>query len=72
MKLALAIVFALLVATVFISGCVQQQQAPSTGGQPLTAEEKEQQAANTLEQEMDQAIGNMTLEDLENELLTQG
>ena len=72
MKLALTFVFALLVATVFISGCVQQQQAPSTGGQPLTASEKEQAASNTVQQEMDQAIGDMTLEDLENELLAQG
>ncbi len=72
MKLALTLVFALLVATVFISGCVKQQEAPSTGSQPLTAAEKEQYASNTLQQELDQAIGDMTLEDLENELLAQG
>jgi PBP1b-binding outer membrane lipoprotein LpoB len=70
MKLAGIIVLALLVLTVWISGCVQEPAAPPTGG--LTQEQAEQQAFQTLEQEMDEAIEGMTLEELENELLQQG
>jgi len=71
MKTALALIFAVLVATVVISGCVQQA-ATGGGGQQLTAAEKEQQASQAVDQEIENAIGNVTLENLENELLTQG
>jgi outer membrane lipoprotein-sorting protein len=73
MKILMAFVFVALVAAVAISGCVQQ--TPVTGGETsgkMTASQMEQQAANTLEEEMEQAIGDITLEDLENELLAQG
>ncbi|MCK4335268.1 MAG: hypothetical protein KAW40_00925 [Candidatus Aenigmarchaeota archaeon] len=66
MKLTSALVLVVLVATIVISGCVQEP----TGG--LTEEQAEDQALQTLEQEMDEAIGGMTLEELENELLQQG
>jgi PBP1b-binding outer membrane lipoprotein LpoB len=71
MKLAGIIVLALLVLTIWISGCVREPAAPPTTG-ALTQEQAEQQAFQTLEQEMDDSIGGMTLEDLENELLQQG
>jgi outer membrane lipoprotein-sorting protein len=70
MKTILALVFVVLITAVFISGCVQQ--AATGGGQQFTAAEKEQQAYNTVEQEMEQTLGNMTLDNIENELLTQG
>lgn len=64
----------MLMATLMISGCVQQ--APPSGGPPttgkLTQEQAEQQAMNELENELDEAVGNVTLENLENELLQQG
>ncbi|NIO22888.1 MAG: hypothetical protein GTN38_02575 [Candidatus Aenigmarchaeota archaeon] len=75
MKFA-AILLALLVAAVFVSGCVQEPPGPTgpttgptDGG--LTQEQAEQQALQTLDQEMD-ALEEMSLEELENELLQQG
>jgi PBP1b-binding outer membrane lipoprotein LpoB len=77
MKLAGLILLALLVIAVFISGCVREPAGPTTdpttgpatGG--LTQEQAEQKAFQTLDQEMD-ALEDMTLEELENELLQQG
>lgn len=70
MKLASALVLVVLVAAIVISGCVQEPAGPPTGG--LTEKQAEDQALQTLEQEMDEAIEGMTMEDLENELLQQG
>lgn len=70
MKMAAAFLLAvLIVAAVFISGCVQQTGPPEG---ELTSEEAENQAYLTVEQEMEDAIESMTLEELENELLNQG
>ena len=68
---------AVLLAAVLISGCVQDTGTDGTdtgptGGEQLTQAEIEDQAYQALEQEMDQAIDQMTLEELENELLSQG
>ncbi|MCD6590526.1 MAG: hypothetical protein J7K72_00980 [Candidatus Aenigmarchaeota archaeon] len=58
-----------IISAVFISGCVQQQ---GTGGQTTGQEiQVEDQAIQTLENELDQALENITMEDLENELLAQ-
>jgi len=72
MKTALTLIFAVLIAAVVISGCVQQAATGGGGGQQLTAAEKEQQASQAVDQEIENAIGNITLENVENELLTQG
>jgi PBP1b-binding outer membrane lipoprotein LpoB len=74
MKLAGILILAVLLTAVFISGCVQQDTTPATpgGGKQLTQSEMEDQALQTLEQEMGEAIENMTMEELENELLQQG
>jgi len=69
MKMAFALVLVVLVAAVAISGCVQQA---ATGGEPATGKLAEDQATQAVEQEMDLAIGNITLEDVQNELLNQG
>ena len=71
MKLASALVLVVLVAALSISGCVQEPAGPPATGE-LTQAQAEDQALQTLEQEMDEAIGGMTLEELENELLQQG
>ena len=70
MKLAGALVLVVLVATIVISGCVQEPTGPPTGG--LTEKQIEDQAFSTVEKEMEDAIDSMTLEDLENELLQEG
>jgi|YelNatPaOPRAMG01_1025707.scaffolds.fasta_scaffold521628_1 outer membrane lipoprotein-sorting protein len=71
MKFAVLIILVIITATIFISGCVQQQ-VPVGGTEKMTGEEIEQEAGNVIEQEMDSALGNISLEDLENELLEQG
>ncbi|MEM5871789.1 MAG: hypothetical protein QW051_02870 [Candidatus Aenigmatarchaeota archaeon] len=71
MKLIISILLVLMVAVVLISGCIQQQPETKTS-QKLTPSEVEQQATNTLDSEIEQAIGHITLEDLENELFEQG
>lgn len=70
MKSAVALVLVVLVVAVAISGCVREPATPPTAG--LTQEQAEDLAFQELEHEMDQAIGDMTLEDLENELLQEG
>jgi PBP1b-binding outer membrane lipoprotein LpoB len=78
MKYAFALVMAILVSAVLISGCTNQPGSsanPATGpsaGAQLTQSEKESQAATAVEQEMNQAIENMTMQEIENELLVQG
>jgi hypothetical protein len=70
MKILLALVFVALVATVLISGCTQ---TPATGGGTAKATgSAEDQAFNTVDQELDQALEGMTVQDMENELLNQG
>ena len=70
MKILLALVFVALVATVLISGCTQ---TPATGGGTTKATgSAEDQAFNTVDQELDQALEGMTVQDMENELLNQG
>jgi PBP1b-binding outer membrane lipoprotein LpoB len=54
----------LILSVVIISGCVQQ--APS-GGQAV-ASGAEDQAVDKIEQEMESAIENMTMEDIERAL----
>ena len=70
MKLAGTLVLSILLAAVLIAGCVQQPEGPGVDGQ-LTQAEMENQAYDTIEQEMENAIESMTLEELENELLLQ-
>jgi outer membrane lipoprotein-sorting protein len=73
MKTVLALVFAALIAAVFISGCVEQGTTITGGGGPqLTQSQQEDQAFSTVDQEMQQAIGNITLQGIENQLLQQG
>jgi len=71
MKTALALAFAVLIVAVAISGCVQQG---TTGGEGATAAKgtPEQQAFQAVDQEVDQALENMTAQEIENELLNQG
>lgn len=70
MKMTLTLIFVVLMAAVFISGCVQQTATPGTGTAAKgTADE---QAFQTVSDEVDQAVGNMTLDDVQNELLNQG
>jgi hypothetical protein len=77
MKYAFALVMALLVSAVLISGCTNppssgsQGTSPPTGAQ-LTQSEKESQAAAAVEREMGQAIDNASFQDIENQLLQQG
>jgi|GEM_PF-3322112 len=76
MKLAIALLLVALVFTVYISGCVQEPTSPDTGPTgpttgALTEAQAEQQALQTLDQEME-ALEEMSLEELENELLQQG
>jgi PBP1b-binding outer membrane lipoprotein LpoB len=76
MKYAFAIVLALLVSAVLISGCTTVPTGGQETGEPsgaqMTQSEKESQALAAVEQEMDELIDNMSMEDLENELLNQG
>lgn len=70
MKILLALVFVALVTTVMVSGCTQ---TPATGGGTAkTTASAEDQAFNTVDQELDQALEGMTTQDMENELLQQG
>lgn len=71
MKIAGAIVLAVLLAAVLVSGCVQRTEGPPTTGE-LTQGQAEEQAYQALEQEMEESLEDMTLEELEDELLQQG
>lgn len=63
---AVVLVLIALVAVTAISGCTQTDTGPSG---ELTAEQMEDEAYKTVEQEMD-LLEDMSLDDLENELLT--
>jgi len=65
MKLAVVLVLVALMAVAFISGCVQETGI--TG--ELTGEQMEEEAFQTIEEEMEEALENMTMEELERELL---
>ena len=52
----------LILSVVFIAGCVQTETSPS--GAVL-----EDEAVQQIEQEMEEAVEDMTLEDIENALL---
>jgi len=56
----------LVVSVIFASGCVQQETGGATGG--AAGATLEDQAADMLEQELDQAIENISVEDIENSL----
>lgn len=71
MKLAGVLVLGILLVAVLIAGCVQQPEDLDGDGGQLTQAEMEDQAYDTIEQEMENAIESMTLEELENELLLQ-
>jgi PBP1b-binding outer membrane lipoprotein LpoB len=58
-----AFVILLILSAVLISGCVQ------TDTEDQTTADAEDQAVNALEQELEQATENMTVEDVENTLL---
>lgn len=68
MKLLAIIAALFLIAVVLSSGCVQHTDLTVDQQQ----EDPEDLAYDALEQEMEQAIENMSLEDLENELLNEG
>jgi PBP1b-binding outer membrane lipoprotein LpoB len=70
MKTTLTLIFAALIAAVFISGCTQQ--TGTTGNGQQTTANQEQQAFQAIDQETNQALQNMSLQDVENELLVQG
>ncbi len=57
------LIIALVLSAVFVSGCTRQ--VPS-GGEPGGA--VEEQAYRAIEQEMEEAIENITLEDIEQAL----
>ena len=63
---ALAIVA--LLAVVFISGCTQQSTTDTTTGGTM-GQTREEAASATIETELDQAIANMSEDDLEEDLL---
>jgi outer membrane murein-binding lipoprotein Lpp len=72
MKKIFVLLAVILVSTLIVSGCVQQP--PQGGGLPtgqVTQKQAEQQAMNELENEIEQATANVTLEDIENALLQQ-
>lgn len=72
MKYAFTLAMVLLVSAVLISGCTTHPGDSGTSTGQLTQAQKESQALAAVDQEMEQSIGNMTLEDMENELLQQG
>jgi outer membrane murein-binding lipoprotein Lpp len=57
------LVIGLILSVVFVSGCVQT-------GQTTVSTEAENQAADQIEQEMEQAIEDLDLDEIENLLLT--
>ncbi len=70
MKTVLALAFAVLIVAVAISGCIQQ--GATGGGAATAAGTPEQQAFQTVDQEVDQSLDDMTAQEIENELLIQG
>ncbi len=73
MKYVVMILALLVLSVVFVSGCATTPDTGNTGATgELTAKEKEDLAYQAIDNEIDQALENMTLEDIENELLNQG
>jgi len=66
-KLLALLAVAAIMAVVFISGCTQQPEGPG----PATGEQiaAENSAVSAIEQEMEQAVNNISTEDIENALL---
>ena len=60
----------LLLAAVLVSGCTQQAEPPTDGGDEGPSGNLEASAYDQIEQEMEQAIEDIDLGDLESELLT--
>jgi len=59
------LIISLLVLAVFVSGCTQHHSTE----EKTAGEAAEQQAYNAIEQEMEQAIENITMDDIEQALL---
>jgi outer membrane lipoprotein-sorting protein len=68
-KAVTILAIAAVLAVVLISGCTQQPSGPVTGGAVNKAAESAAQSA--IEQEMNQAIENISTSDIENALLNQ-
>ncbi len=62
----------IIISSVLISGCIQQDTTDTSGGDQLSQQSAEDAALAAVEQEMEDALSEMTLEEIENELLTQG
>jgi len=70
-KIATFLLVSALLSAVLISGCTQQTgDGGSTTGQ-VVSKEAESAAQSAIEQEMEQAIANITTDDIENALLNQ-
>ncbi|MCD6477987.1 MAG: hypothetical protein J7K87_03215 [Candidatus Aenigmarchaeota archaeon] len=57
----------LLISVIFISGCVSQGKTGTAESQ-ITAPSLENQADNAIEQELDEAVNNITVSDIENSI----
>ncbi len=70
--LYIVIVLAMVVSVVFISGCIQTRQevTPPVIGH-VTEDVIEDQAFNTVDEEINNVLENMTMEDVEDALLQQ-
>lgn len=70
-KIAASLLVAALLSAILISGCTQEPTGGgSTTGQ-VVSKEAESAAQSAIEQEMEQAIANISTEDIENALLNQ-
>ena len=68
MKIVTLILCVLLLSVIFTSGCIQTAQEEKQG--KVTGEVLDK-AYDVLNQELDQAVENITAEDIENALLSQ-
>jgi outer membrane lipoprotein-sorting protein len=64
--LKVLLVIGLLLSVVFISGCMQDLTETGTA---YSGEQIETMAADMIEQEMEEAIEDITLEDIENSII---
>jgi outer membrane lipoprotein-sorting protein len=65
----LKLAFLLLVLTLLVSGCTQQDSPGDRQDTPLAGEDPESLALDQLEQELEKAIEDIDLGDLETEML---
>jgi protein-tyrosine-phosphatase len=73
MKITAYLLLAFVVITAVISsGCLQQTNPSSSGGQELTQSQMDDQALQAVQAEMDNSIDQMTADQIEAELLNQG